>query len=651
MRDQGPLGDSQRLESLADEFFADGDIYEAVPAAERRRSSNLGRWTADKNPTSSTPVQRPATGPINTVQRPVTGPINTVQRPATGPIYTVQRPATGPIYTVQRPATAPVDIVQGGPPSARKQRRSRKGRSPSTSNSENRTAIRAGRLLIAAAVAVLLATLLTQTTAGNQGATLEAGPDEAPQVRTTDEVDTDRQFIVIDGPQNSGSALRRTLTGFIAQFGRGESTDESGEGESQGEGSSGAGSGTSLNYQANLDMIRTATVRNRNHDNSPYINTASADLKPENHYGPRSEYLNNPGDNPEQAFPIPAGGQFRVACEFSHFSYDDPLLFPNMPGAAHLHMFFGNTDVNAFSSYDSLVNSGSSTCNGQELNRTGYWAPAVFDGQGNVRIPERVVVYYKGEGQSRGASQVYPEGAAMITHNINTMPGDKGGSPGKLTFACTDNFSTPSGEGGNTMPACDGSKYKNQYGVDDNPRVVLEVNIKFPQCWNGQDPANWRNFQPPSGNWYGSNCSGEFNQNFPNLEYFINYVVDVGENTSDWFISSDVNPDSLTRDEAGGASIHADWWGGWHRQTNQTWIDNCVNYASGTASGCGFGYLTDGGPNGGSPSDGPALKLRPQYDGPYKVPADQLLQELCPDPAKAYSKPEDAAYCAPGTGL
>ncbi len=398
-------------------------------------------------------------------------------------------------------------------------------------------------------------------------------------------------------------------------------------------------------------MIRAAGIRNRNHDASPYLATPSADLNPQNHYGPRSEYLNNPGDNPEQAFPIPAGGQFRVACEFSHFAYDDPLLYPNMPGAAHLHMFFGNTHANAFSTYDSLVNSGSSTCNGQELNRTGYWVPAMFDGQGNVRIPERVVIYYKGEGKSRGASQVYPEGAAMITHNINTMPGDQGGSPGKLTFTCTDNFSSPSGEGGNTMPACDGAKFKNQYGADDNPRVVLEVNIKFPQCWNGQDPANWRNFQPPSGNWYGSNCSGEFNQNFPNLEYFVNYVVDIGENTSDWFISSDVNPESLNRDEAGGSSIHGDWWGGWHKQTNQTWIDNCVNYASNTASGCGFGYLTDGGPNGGSPSDGPALKIRPQYDGPHKVPAAQLLEELCPDPGKTYTKPEDAAYCAPGTGL
>ncbi len=595
MRDQGPLSDAQRLECLADEFSAPQDAY--GPEAMIDRRSGLGRRVRRKDPTTgSNPVQGPPTG-SNPVQGPPTATVNNVSAP-----------------------THRAKNVSGG-----------------------RAAIRAGRLLMAGACAVVLATLLTQTTAGNQPGTVEAGPDRAPQTMTADDQDgIGRRFIVIDGPQSSGSALRNTLTGFIARFGRGERATTGAAPEPE---------GPSLDYQANLEMIRGATVRNRNHDASPHINTASADLKPENHYGPRSEYLNNPGGNPEQAFPIPAGGQFRAACEFSHFSYDDPLLFPNMPGAAHLHMFFGNTNVNAFSTYDSLVNSGSSTCNGQELNRTGYWAPAMFDGQGNVRIPERVVVYYKGEGKSRGASQPYPEGAAMITHNINTMPGDQGGSPGKLTFTCTDNFSSPSGEGGNTMPACDGAKFKNQYGVDDNPRVVLEVNIKFPQCWNGQDPSNWRNFHPPSGNWYGSNCTGEYNQNFPNLEYFVNYVVDVGENTSDWFLSSDVNPDTLTLDEAGGASVHADWWGGWHKQTNQTWIDNCVNRASATSSGCGFGYLTDGGPNGGSPSDGPALKIRPQYDGPHKVPAEQLLQELCPADGKTYNTPADAAYCAPGTGL
>ncbi|MGI9599141.1 MAG: DUF1996 domain-containing protein, partial [Acidimicrobiales bacterium] len=355
----------------------------------------------------------------------------------------------------------------------------------------------------------------------------------------------------------------------------------------------------SLNYRSNLDMIRAVSVRNKNHDGSPHRNTPSASLNLQSLYGPRSEYLGNPGGNPEQAFPVAQGGQFRTGCEFSHFAYDDPLVFPGKPGASHLHMYFGNTDVNAFSTYDTVLNSGSSTCNGQELNRTGYWVPAMFDGNGNVRIPERVVLYYKGEGLARGKSEIYPAGAALIaTENLNTKPESQGGVSGKYTFVCSDKYSTNGGASANTVPSCNGSA-----------TAVLEMNVKFNQCWNGKNPADWENFRPPANSWYSSNCTGEFSHTLPNLEYFVNYRVEPGENTSNWFLSSDVDPTSFGASKAtGGSSSHGDWWGGWNEQVNQMWIDNCVNYRSGAPSGCGFGYLTDGGTNGSAPVAGPALK-------------------------------------------
>ncbi len=403
----------------------------------------------------------------------------------------------------------------------------------------------------------------------------------------------------------------------------------------------------------NLAMIQAASVRNRNHDDSAHAATPQADLVLENHYGPRSDYLNRPDGHPENSFPVANGGQFRAACEFSHFAYDDPLVYPAKPGASHLHMFFGNTEANAYTTYDSLINSGSSTCNGQELNRTGYWAPAVFDGKGNVRIPERIVIYYKGENLARGRSEVYPPGAAMIaTENLNALPHSEGGANGvRLGFLCTDNFSSNSNIGSQTMANCDGSRFGTN---PDGPRwTVLEVSIKFPQCWNGQDPADWTNFSPPVGDWYVSRCEGEYNHTFPNLEYFINYRVEPGENTADWFLASDVDPVSFNLgDEPAGSTIHADWWGGWHPEVNRMWIDNCVNYVhpDRVPSGCGRGYLTDGGPDGNNPYDGPALKMRPDYTGPLSVSAETLYNELCPDPMRAYTRPTDAAYCQPGSG-
>ncbi len=412
-----------------------------------------------------------------------------------------------------------------------------------------------------------------------------------------------------------------------------------------GSGSRTAAVGATADYRSNLELLRSASVRNRNHDGSAQRGVAQSALVPQQHYGPRSEYLGAPGGSPEQAFPVANGGQFRTACEFSHFGYDDPLVFPGQPGASHLHMFFGNTDVNAMSTHDTLINSGSSTCNGQELNRTGYWVPAMFDGAGNVRVPDRVVVYYKGEGLARGKSEVYPEGAAMIVGNLNTTPSNQGGVGGaKMTFVCSDNFSANTGHGSQTMPNCQGSG-----SPASGQWTVLEVNVKFPQCWNGQDPSDTTNFAPPSGDWYGSYCGGAFNRTLPNLEYFVNYRVEAGESTANWFLSSDVDATTFgTAKATGGSTSHGDWWGGWHPDVNRMWIDNCVNYRAAGPSGCGFGYLTDGGPNGNAPADGPALKLRPDYTGPHKIPAATLFGELCPNPGREFRRAEDAAYCTPG---
>ena len=69
---------------------------------------------------------------------------------------------------------------------------------------------------------------------------------------------------------------------------------------------------------------------------------------------------------------------------------------------AHLHMFFGNTAADANSTYSSLRTTGGSTCEGGPINRTAYWVPAMFDGNGRVVAAEIIVVYYKG-GASGGS--------------------------------------------------------------------------------------------------------------------------------------------------------------------------------------------------------------------------------------------------------
>lgn len=141
-------------------------------------------------------------------------------------------------------------------------------------------------------------------------------------------------------------------------------------------------------YNRNLQKIKAQPWRNKNEDDSPYKNwpMAQIDQNISILFGPKQAYVDGYFAE-EELFKDPPNGNMRTGCEFSHFAYDDPIVYPGKPEAAHLHMFFGNTDVNAHTTWDTLYNSGGGTCNGGELNRTGYWVPALFDQNGNVRVP------------------------------------------------------------------------------------------------------------------------------------------------------------------------------------------------------------------------------------------------------------------------
>lgn len=446
------------------------------------------------------------------------------------------------------------------------------------------------------------------------------------------------------------------------------------------------GGGSAISgYDDNLEMIRAQTGRNTNHDASPFhavpqdeldvsdtsplITLDRSDYVAWGQVGP--DYLHQ-----EFAFPVETGGQFRTACEFSHFAYDDPILSPGVPGGSHLHMFFGNTDINAFTTYETMRDSGASTCNGGELNRSGYWAPAMIDpdpgapGGAWVRIPERVVVYYKGEVLANGSNpeaksggaQVYRAGMAIVAPQpgIAVIAPGVGGLAGNgaAEWKCTSNFS-PAGdpESVGEIPICDG----NQWVEADWQWTVLEMEIRFPNCFNSakadDDWTAWETVGP--NDWFVANCTSELGADtwdesyeiFPHLEYFVNYRVDVGEDTSDWFLASDVNGVDLTLQEPRGSTLHADWWGAWHPEINEEWIDNCVNVGwapgSGELSGCGFGYLSDGGADHEAPLPGRALARRPEWNGDHKIPLQTLFAELCEphDPPHSYSTPETGAHC------
>ena len=256
-------------------------------------------------------------------------------------------------------------------------------------------------------------------------------------------------------------------------------------------------------------------------------------------------------------------GAFRTTCGFATARFDDPVVYPGQPGASHLHVFFGNTAVDAFSTPERLAASGSSTCRGGTLNRTAYWAPALIDSRiGKVVTPDEATFYYK-TGYNVDVTTIvpFPAGLRMIAGNkAATAPQPH------VTWLCRD----PSGglvetKAGTVPTIC---------RVGD--RVRLQ--IVFPQCWDGvrlDSPDHQSHMAYPTyrNQPQFSTCPPTHPVPLPEITEFFDYVVTNAASPSFWRLSSDMYAASIP----GGLSAHADWVNGWDPQTMATIVTQCLN--------------------------------------------------------------------------
>jgi hypothetical protein len=252
-------------------------------------------------------------------------------------------------------------------------------------------------------------------------------------------------------------------------------------------------------------------------------------------------------------------GQFRAACAYSHFANDDPIVYPGQPGASHLHMFFGNTETNAHSTTNSLVNSGGGSCNGFELNRSAYWTPALLDGRGNVVVPDKIILYYKSK--EPGKVQRMPQGLKMISGNTTAESFQVSNF---LYWSCGD--SGFSYNKSNRIPDCNGD--------------VINASISFPQCWDGvnfdsHDHRSHLKMVDPE-----LSCPASHPVTLPQISILLYFP---GQDSVDgWHLSSDRSGGFNT---GPGATLHADWWGGWNDEAMDLWVDGCMK----RARNCSFG--------------------------------------------------------------
>jgi hypothetical protein len=238
--------------------------------------------------------------------------------------------------------------------------------------------------------------------------------------------------------------------------------------------------------------------------------------------------------------PQGAVGQFIVECELSHSALDDPMVHPGEPGASHLHLFFGNRDVSASSTYETL-RGGDTSCD-QRRDTSSYWVPAVLDAAGRPIDPIGAVAYYRaGPGIDPRTVQPYPPGLKMLGGDPNTTSEQSLSITGWSCGARRPRSTQP--------PHCpDASK--------------LTLNVTFPDCWNGTDvdTADHRSHTARSRD---GACPDSHPVPIPELMLVVDFPP--------------LDPDRINLASGGVLSGHAEFWNVWDQEKLEAEVKSCLH--------------------------------------------------------------------------
>jgi hypothetical protein len=309
--------------------------------------------------------------------------------------------------------------------------------------------------------------------------------------------------------------------------------------------------------------------------------------------GVSTAMLTAPGAIPSVSTDPFGDGAFRLLCNWSKISYDDPMVYPGQPGAAHLHTFFGNTAIDAFTTPDNIRSKGNASCRGGTVNLSGYWVPAMINvATSQPVLPGGLIVYYKTGfwtwmgNMLSSPIQPIPKGLRMIVGDASRITANPDG-----WFACLgSNGLARDGTGGTSIPSCVAGE-------------TLRVHIDFPQCWDGVNldspdhkshmsrPVAWwddpaTKGQPSPDAQRPFKCPADHPVVLPLITFNTDYPVTVGDDTSKWRLASDTYDSKLP----GGYSVHADWMNGWDPVISDIWGMKCMR----DRRDCGSYNLGDG---------------------------------------------------------
>ncbi|MBB5867109.1 hypothetical protein F4553_000488 [Allocatelliglobosispora scoriae] len=198
--------------------------------------------------------------------------------------------------------------------------------------------------------------------------------------------------------------------------------------------------------------------------------------------------------------------EFNASCVYSHSFKDDPIVFPGLPGASHMHSFFGNRSTNANTTTASLRANTAASC-GPVGDPSAYWIPTLY--QNGVAIePRGVTVYYSSRLPDPTKTVPFPQGFRMIAGDAKRQVPTPAGAPGQ--FWCA-------GIGGEIGRSADGN-----WPVCAQT-ANLTYQLVFQDCWDGIHLDSPDHKSHVSYNTVNGKCAGDYPVAIPNVSFVIDY--------------------------------------------------------------------------------------------------------------------------------
>ena len=237
--------------------------------------------------------------------------------------------------------------------------------------------------------------------------------------------------------------------------------------------------------------------------------------------------------------------EFNATCTYSHSAPDDPIVFPGLSGASHMHSFIGNDGTNANTTTDDLMKFTASSCEPLE-DHSAYWVPTLYE-HGQPAEPRQVVVYYGSLLQDKTKTVPMPLGMRMIAGDAKLQTATPQGPVHQ--FYCAGG--PPEGRERSTdgnWPVCDGG--------------TLTYTLDFPDCWDGKhlDSPNHKQHLSFGA---GGACPAAFPVPIPAVKFVIFYAT---SGTRDGFrLSSGM-----------ASSMHGDAFFAWEDDAMAHRVKDCV---------------------------------------------------------------------------